>query len=87
MAAARERRIIYPDQVYRVDSAYLYPSEIAATHTFWRKEGPLSVRFRAIRPSDEEAMRRLFYRFSDEAVYCRYFTRIQAMPHTRMQEY
>ncbi|MFP4309204.1 MAG: GNAT family N-acetyltransferase [Desulfococcaceae bacterium] len=87
VAAARERRIIYPDQVYRVDSAYLYPSEIAATHTFWRKEGPLSVRFRAIRPSDEEAMRRLFYRFSDEAVYCRYFTRIQAMPHTRMQEY
>jgi acyl-CoA hydrolase len=98
VTAARERRIIYPDQMYRVDSAYLYPSEIAATHTFWPKgsggdsEGAavpraLPVRFRAIRPSDEEAMRRLFYRFSDEAVYYRYFSRIQAMPHTRMQEY
>jgi acyl-CoA hydrolase/RimJ/RimL family protein N-acetyltransferase len=144
--AARERRIIYSDQMYRADSAYLYPSEIAATHTFWLKGGgeglpgnrasargsaspdskraeagtaagavsgtgakdsphvpagagwdkdsadsaiprALTVRFRAIRPSDEEAMRRLFYRFSDEAVYYRYFTRIQAMPHNRMQEY
>jgi RimJ/RimL family protein N-acetyltransferase len=98
VTAARERRIIYPDQMYRVDSAYLYPSEIAATHTFWPKGSggdseeaavprALPVRFRAIRPSDEEAMRRLFYRFSDEAVYYRYFTRIQAMPHNRMQEY
>lgn len=32
-------------------------------------------------------MRRLFYRFSDEAVYARYFSSIRTMPHTRMQEY
>ena len=45
------------------------------------------LRFRAIKPSDEEEMRRLFYRFSDEAVYYRYFTSIKTMPHTKMQEY
>jgi RimJ/RimL family protein N-acetyltransferase len=32
-------------------------------------------------------MRRLFYRFSDESVYYRYFTHKKAMPHSRMQEY
>lgn len=32
-------------------------------------------------------MRRLFYRFSDNTVYYRYFTRITSMPHSKMQEY
>jgi RimJ/RimL family protein N-acetyltransferase len=50
------------------------------------KDG-ITVRFRAIKPSDEEDMRRLFYRFSDEAVYYRYFSTVKTMPHSRMQEY
>ncbi|MBC8177002.1 MAG: GNAT family N-acetyltransferase, partial [Deltaproteobacteria bacterium] len=32
-------------------------------------------------------MRRLFYRFSDKAVYYRYFSPIKTMPHAKMQEY
>jgi GNAT superfamily N-acetyltransferase len=32
-------------------------------------------------------MRRLFYRFSDEAIYYRYFTPIKTMPHAKMQAY
>ncbi len=32
-------------------------------------------------------MRQLFYRFSEEAVYYRYFNSIRSMPHTKMQEY
>ena len=47
----------------------------------------LTVRFRAIRPSDVDEMRRLFYRFSDEAVYYRYFSPIKTMPHAKMQDY
>ena len=45
------------------------------------------MRFRAIRPSDEEEMRRLFYRFSDQSVYYRYFAPIKVMPHAKMQGY
>ncbi len=82
--AAKESNILYPDQIYLSESAGLYPAEIAEEHTF--AEG-VRVRFRAIRPSDEEEMRRLFYRFSDEAVYYRYFSPIRAMPHSRMQQY
>ena len=80
----KRRRILYPDQIYLVDSAHLYPEGIATKQTF---KGGVEVRFRAIKPSDEEEMRRLFYRFSDEAVYYRYFSPIKAMPHAKMQEY
>ena len=32
-------------------------------------------------------MRRLFYRFSDQSVYYRYFAPIKTMPHSKMQGY
>ncbi len=81
---AKENRILYPDQIYLRESSELYPTDIGATHTF---KGGIKVRFRAIKPSDEEEMRRLFYRFSDETVYYRYFSPIKTMPHSKMQEY
>ena len=81
---AKKARIIYQDQIFLSESAHLYPQDIQSNHTFKDK---LELRFRAIRPSDEEEMRRLFYRFSEESVYYRYFTPIMAMPHKKMQEY
>jgi GNAT superfamily N-acetyltransferase len=81
---AKAHKIIYQDQIYLAESAHLYPTEIATKHTF---KSDVEVRFRAIKPSDEEEMRRLFYRFSDMAVYSRYFGHISAMPHTKTQEY
>ena len=81
---AKAARIIYPDQIYLSETASLYPSEISCTQTF--KEN-LVIHFRAIKPSDEEGMRRLFYRFSDESVYARYFGHLNAMPHVKMQAY
>ena len=82
--AARKARMIYADQLFLADSAKLYPAEVATRHTFGED---LEIRFRAIRPSDEEEMRRLFYRFSPEAIRFRYFAPIREMPHDRMQEY
>ena len=81
---AKEQRILYRDQIFLAECARLYPADIGGKASF---KGGVEVRFRAIRPSDEEEMRRLFYRFSDEAVYYRYFSPVKAMPHSRMQEY
>jgi RimJ/RimL family protein N-acetyltransferase len=83
VARAKEKNLIYRDQIY-LESGHFYPEELSSLHTFG---DDLQVRFRAIRPSDEEEMRRLFYRFSSEAVYYRYFSPVKAMPHTRMQKY
>ena len=84
VAQAKEAHILFKDQIYLTDSGHCYPHDLTTVHTF---KGGLKVRFRAIRPSDEEGMRRLFYRFSDEAVYYRYFTPVKTMTHGRTQEY
>lgn len=81
---AKAKKILFEDQIFLSASAYLYPMKIATEHTF--KNG-LKVRFRAIKPSDEEAMRRLFYRFSDKTVYRRFFYPVRTMPHDKMQQY
>jgi len=81
---AKDKKILYGDQIFLEDSARLYPADITASH---KAKTDLEIRFRAIRPSDEEGMRHLFYRFSDEAVYSRYFHSVSSMPHAKMQEY
>jgi acyl-CoA hydrolase/GNAT superfamily N-acetyltransferase len=81
---AKEAKLIYADQIYFSESGALYPSKVCCSHEF--KDG-LKVCFRPIKPSDEDMMRLLFYRFSDQAVYSRYFTSIKTMPHKKMQEY
>lgn len=81
---AKKKKILFEDQIFLSDSAYLYPMNIATEHIF--RDG-LKVRFRAIKPSDEEDMRRLFYRFSDQTVYRRFFYPIRTMPHHKMQQY
>lgn len=81
---ARKAKIIYTDQIYLSESAPLYPSNVFRRHTF---KGSVEVRFRATKPSDEEEMRRLFYRFSNDSVYSRYFGHVNAMPHAKTQTY
>jgi acyl-CoA hydrolase/GNAT superfamily N-acetyltransferase len=81
---AKDKKILYDDQIFIEESVRLYPSDIATTS---RAKNDVEIRYRAIRPHDEEGMRHLFYRFSDEAVYSRYFHSVSSMPHTKMQEY
>ena len=81
---AKQKKLLFPDQIFFSESARLYPMDIATEHIF--KNG-LKVRFRAIKPSDEEAMRRLFYRFSNQTVFHRFLFPISTMPHKKMQEY
>jgi RimJ/RimL family protein N-acetyltransferase len=81
---AKQERLLYPDQIFIDASTRQYPAHIDEIQTF---KNNVTVRFRPIKPSDEEQMRRLFYRFSDEAVYYRYFSSVQAMPHAKMQAY
>jgi len=84
ITAAKRENILYRDQIYLAESARCFPSHINERHQF---KGGVEIRFRPIKPSDEEEMRRLFYRFSDKSVYYRYFSSLKTMPHTRMQTY
>lgn len=82
--AAKQRNMLYSDQIFVFECAKLYPDEISECHTFGHN---IQVRFRPIRPSDEEGMRHLFYRFSEASVYSRYFQTVTSMPHAKIQEY
>lgn len=81
---AKKKKIIYPNQIFIKGAAHLYPSHISTTAEF---KGGISIKFRAIKPSDEEGMRKLFYRFSDQMIFYRYFYLVQTMTHDQMQEY
>ncbi|MBU8912191.1 MAG: GNAT family N-acetyltransferase [Desulfobacterales bacterium] len=81
---AKKINILYKDQIFLAGSTHFYPGDIETRHMF---KNNINVRFRAIKPSDEDQMRRLFYRFSDKGIYYRYFSPIKTMPHEKMQEY
>jgi len=81
---AKKNKILYQDQIFLAEGARLYPADISGR---MKVRDELEVRFRAIRPSDEEGMRHLFYRFSEKTVYYRYFQTVRSMPHAKIQEY
>ncbi|MCP4133449.1 MAG: GNAT family N-acetyltransferase [bacterium] len=81
---AKQQGYIYHDQIYVIENAINYPFSLETVKSF--KDG-LEIKFRPIKPSDEDMMRHLFYQFSDEAKYLRYFVRVRAMPHKKMQQY
>ena len=81
---ARDKKILYSNQIFVSRSAHLYPEHVADTKTF---KGGKTLRFRAMKPSDEEAMRRFFYRCSKETVFYRFFYSVKTMSHDKMQEY
>ncbi len=84
LAQAKSQGYVYPDQIYVKEHAVNYPDELETVKTF---KGGLEVRFRPIKTSDEDMMRRLFYEFSDESKYLRYFAKVPFMPHREMQKY
>ena len=81
---AKAAGYLYGDQIYVTRYAANYPFSLETVKTFG---GNLEVKFRPIKPSDENMMRRLFYGSSKESKFMRYFTPIRIMPHNMMQPY
>ena len=81
---AKELGYIYKDQIFLKKGAYLYPDDLEISKTF---KGGVEVLIRAIRPDDEPLMKELFYDFSPESIYRRYFTHLKSMPHSKLQKY
>ena len=81
---AKALNYVYADQIYVAGHAANYPALLETRKSL--RDG-LEVKIRPIKPSDEDMMRRLFYNFSDEAKYFRYFASKPLMPHREMQTY
>lgn len=81
---AKRLGYVYRDQIYLGEFSCNYPADLEIVKSFG---ADLDIKFRPIKPSDEDMMRELFYQFSDEAKYLRYFSRVNTMPHKNMQKY
>jgi len=56
----------------------VYPAHWTTTHTF---PGGTRVLFRPIKATDEDLMKDLFYRLSEQSIYQRFFESLRSMPH------
>ena len=61
-----------------------YPKELETYATI--RDGT-RIFFRPIKPSDEPLMRNLFYSFSEESIYYRFFGVLKDMTHEQLQHY
>jgi GNAT superfamily N-acetyltransferase len=77
VAAARERKIVMPDQTDRA-LVPRYPEEL---ERWVPLSDGTSVFVRPIRPTDEDLIREFHYLLSEETVYRRYRRPLKALPH------
>jgi len=81
---AKDQHYIYQDQPVEPLIKTLYPEELEDSGV--AKDGT-RLFFRPIKPTDEPKMRELFYSFSKETVYYRFFSYLKAMPHERLKTF
>ncbi len=77
---AKRLGYIYPDQL--IPDA-VYPAQYERREKF----GELEILFRPVQPTDEDGIKRLFYRMSERSRYLRFFTSPRRMPHTWAQRF
>lgn len=82
MRAARERHLVYADQVV-VEEAGM--PELEALETELKTSGGLIVKVRPILPTDESLLQDMFYRSSEQTIYLRFFASLKALPHRSAQ--
>lgn len=81
---AKERHYVYADQPEISLVQARYPEEFEAQA---RLRDGTEIFLRPIKPTDEEAMAELFYSFSRETVYYRFFSYLKAMPHEKVAKF
>ncbi|MFO7652047.1 MAG: GNAT family N-acetyltransferase [bacterium] len=81
---AKDKHYIYADQPELPLVQARYPEEFEAQLSL--KDGT-PVYLRPIRPTDEPAMRDLFYSFSKDTVFYRFFSYLKAMPHDKLSKF
>ncbi len=79
---AKDLKYIYPDQDLPPEGGSLYPERY-----YWSYVTPdgREVKFRPLKPTDEERLRRLFYNLREEDIYYRFMAAVKTLPHSKAQ--
>lgn len=81
---AKECCYVYQDQPEEALVSARYPEEF---ETKVKLPDGTTVLIRPIKPTDEPAMRELFYSFSKDTIFYRFFSYIRAMPHEKLSKF
>ncbi|MDM7912426.1 MAG: GNAT family N-acetyltransferase, partial [Methanotrichaceae archaeon] len=84
MESARQRAIIYKDQLFIPGEKGIYPEELEIYRT--TRKG-LNIRLRPAKITDEALLKDFFYSLSEESLYKRFHSARKDMPHKRLQEF
>lgn len=84
LRAARERKLVHPQQIALPPGLQPYPRKYEKAQAFGRE---LSVTFRPVKPTDEGLLKELFYSHSEETILQRYFNLIRHLPHAQVQKF
>ncbi|MCX7785309.1 MAG: GNAT family N-acetyltransferase [candidate division WOR-3 bacterium] len=81
---AKELKYVYQDQPELPLVQARYPEEL---ETWAETKDGHKIFIRPIKPTDEPLLRELFYTFSQQTIYYRFFSYINAMPHDRLAKF
>jgi len=81
---AKELKYLYQDQPEIPIVQARYPEEL---ETWGETKDGLKVFIRPVKPTDEPLLRDLFYTFSRETIYYRFFSYISAMSHDKLSKF
>jgi len=84
LKAAKERKLVLPEEEERPFSGVIYPEEL---ETEFVTPDKISLRVRPIKPTDEEAWIDFFHTLSPQSVYHRFFGTRKGVPYRDVQYY
>ncbi len=84
MREARDRRLVYSDQIVVEESG---APELEELETEFTASDGRKVKLRPIEPTDEPLLQDLFYRCSEQTIYMRFFAHVKALPHRQAQTF
>ncbi len=84
MAEAKNRKLVYADQIELPIRPSLYPDDL---ERWLELKDRTRVFLRPLKPTDEPLIRDLFYKLSPESIHYRFFQLLKALPHKNLQEF
>ncbi len=79
---AKNLKYVYPDQELAAEGESVYPEHYHWTYT--SRDGH-EVKFRPIRPIEEDKLRHFFYSLREKDIYYRFMGAMRTLPHSRAQ--
>jgi acyl-CoA hydrolase/RimJ/RimL family protein N-acetyltransferase len=84
MKQARDRKLVYSDQVVVSGAEELNGKSFEKRFTAANGK---QIHTRPGRPTDEDMLRELFYKCSEQTLYHRFFAKMKSMPHSKLKEF